>query len=86
MPTDSKLHEMARKRIEFRAHLVSYIILNGFLWIIWLVTGQGYIWPIWPTAGWGIGVLFHYFFEYRSPKFLSEEEEYIRLKEKFEKQ
>jgi hypothetical protein len=30
-------------------------------------------------VGWGIGVLFHYMFEYRSSRLLSEEEEFRRL-------
>jgi hypothetical protein len=35
-------------------------------------------------AGWGIGVVFHYLFEYRSSRLLSEEEEYIKLKKQVE--
>jgi hypothetical protein len=34
--------------------------------------------------GWGIGLVFHYVFEYRSSRFLSEEEEYQKLKTKME--
>ena len=78
--TDNQLHELARKRVEFRRHLVVYFVINAILWTIWFLTGQGYIWPIWPMAGWGIGVIFHYMFEYRSSPFLSEEEEYQKLK------
>jgi len=79
--TDAQLRELAHKRVEFRRHLLTYFVTNAVLWIIWLVTGQGYAWPIWPTAGWGIGVLFHYMFEYRFSGLLSEEEEYKKLKE-----
>ena len=56
--SDTQLHELARKRVDFRRHLTVYLIINATLWLIWSVTGQGYIWPIWPMAGWGIGVLF----------------------------
>ena len=78
--TDNQLHELARKRVEFRRHLVVYFVIISILWMIWFLTGAGYIWPIWPMAGWGIGVIFHYMFEYRSSSFLSEEEEYKKLK------
>ncbi len=78
--SDNQLHELARKRVEFRRHLVVYFVIISILWMIWFLTGAGYIWPIWPMAGWGIGVIFHYMFEYRSSSFLSEEEEYKKLK------
>ena len=84
LPTDNQLHELARKRVEFRAHLVVYCVINAALWSIWFFTGQGYAWPVWPMTGWGIGLLFHYMFEYRSSRFLSEEEEYNRLKKEME--
>ena len=78
--TDTQLHQLARKRVEFRTHLITYCVINGVLWILWWITGEGYPWPVWPMAGWGIGVLFHYLFDYRPSKFLSEEEEYQKLK------
>ena len=78
--SDNQLHELARKRVEFRRHLVVYFVIISILWMIWFLTGAGYIWPIWPMAGWGIGVIFHYMFEYKSSSFLSEEEEYKKLK------
>jgi hypothetical protein len=84
-PTDTQLHELARKRVDFRTHLVVYCLTNAALWIIWFFTGQGYVWPVWPMVGWGIGLLFHYMFEYRSPRFLSEEEEYKKLKKEMGK-
>jgi hypothetical protein len=78
--TDKQLRELAHKRVEFRTHLLVYFIVNGALWVIWWFTGHGYAWPVWPMAGWGIGVLFHYLFDYRSARFFSEEEEYEKLK------
>ena len=83
-PTDTQLHELARKRVEFRSHLIVYAVINSVLWIIWVITGRGYPWPVWPMAGWGIGVLFHYLFDYRTSRFLSEEEEYQKLKKQME--
>jgi hypothetical protein len=84
-PSDAQLHELARKRVDFRRHLLVFFIVNTAFWIIWYVTGQGYLWPVWPMGCWGIGVVFHYVFDYRSSRLLSEEEEFSRLKKKVEK-
>ena len=84
--TDTQIRELARKRVEFRSHLIVYLVTNGALWTIWWFTGHGYMWPIWPMIGWGIGVLFHYLFDYRTSRILSEETEYRRLKKEMEEQ
>ena len=83
-PTDTQLRELAHKRVEFRSHLVVYCVIISVLWIIWYITGAGYIWPVWPMAGWGIGLIFHYLFNYRPSRFLSEEEEFKKLKREME--
>ncbi len=84
--SDSQLHEVARKRVDFRKHLITYLIINGLLWGIWFVTGAKYPWPVWPTAGWGIGLIFHYLFEYNPSRLLSEEEEFKKMKRKMEEE
>lgn len=50
-------------RLDFYKHLTSYLIVNGFLWGIALLTSLGSgrfgwntIWPIWITIFWGIGL------------------------------
>ena len=78
--SDAQLHELAKKRVDFRHHLFVYCVINAVLWGLWYFTGGSYPWPIWATAGWGIGLIFHYVFEYRSSRFLSEDEEYRKLK------
>ena len=83
-PTDIQLRELARKRVEFRTHLIVYIVTNAAFWTIWFFTGQGYLWPVWPMAGWGIGLIFHYLFDYRSSRLLSEEDEFLKLKKQME--
>ena len=83
---ERQLRELARKRVEFRTHLLVYSIINGVLWLIWFLTGHGYIWPIWPTAGWGIGLILHFLLEYRSSRLLSEEAEFEKLRKKFGEQ
>ena len=55
--------QQARKRVEarrdFGAHLVSYLMVNAFLILVWAVTGAGYFWPIWVIGGWGVGLALH---------------------------
>lgn len=54
------LRSLRRKR-GFKAQLVTYVIINAFLWGLWLATGgaaeQGY-WPAWVSAAWGVGLVF----------------------------
>ena len=64
------LWKKAEKRAAFKAHLRSYVVVIGGLWIIYGLTTQQYWghhihpWPIWPTLGWGIGLLSHYLAAY----------------------
>ena len=82
--TDKQLHEMAKKRVEFKVHLTVYVVVNAGLWVLWYITGSGYPWPLWPMFGWGIGLLFHYLFEYRRTELFSEDDEYNRLKKQMQ--
>lgn len=64
--SDEKLYEEAQARVNFKRHLVFYLIINGLIWAIWyfLRARNGYydgFWPVWSTLGWGFGVLSHYF-------------------------
>jgi hypothetical protein len=80
------LWKQAKKRVEFKRHLWTYIIINGFLWALWLFGGMDknenefMPWPIWPTLGWGIGIVFNYFGAYHSDKAGAVEREYEKLK------
>lgn len=63
-----------KKRRDFRAHLLVYILVNGFLVVIWAVTApHGFFWPIFPMAGWGIGVVLNAWDVYRREGFTEEE-------------
>lgn len=63
-PKDRALWELARKRASFKAHLLSYLVVNAFLWMFWFFAANdrvnGYPWPLWASVGWGIGLVFHY--------------------------
>jgi hypothetical protein len=81
---DPRLWEIARRRASFKSNLITYLIVNGFLWAIWYFTKEkynhyGWPWPIWPTLGWGIGQLFHFFGAYVYPEANSAEREYEKL-------
>ena len=79
-----ELWEIARKRAEFKSHFMTYIAMMPFFWLVWLLTGanlsgSGIPWPVWPTAGWGIGVLFHFLGVYVFERFNLVEREYEKL-------
>ena len=59
--------DRAKARIGFKRHLVSYISVNSFLWMIAIVTGSiwAHPWPLYPMFGWGIGLVSHYFWAYQ---------------------
>ena len=85
---DPLLWQMANKRVAFKRHLATYVVINLFFWILWYFTNDdhrqsyanGLPWPVWPGIGWGIGLVFHYIGAYASPGFNSVEREYDKLK------
>ncbi|HEX6934195.1 MAG TPA: 2TM domain-containing protein [Streptosporangiaceae bacterium] len=64
-----------KKQRDFRAHLLVYILVNGFLVVIWAMTTgvNGFFWPIFPMAGWGIGVVMNAWDVYRREDFTEEQ-------------
>ncbi|UDY34803.1 2TM domain-containing protein [Dermatobacter hominis] len=58
---DARAHAIAalKGRRELTANVVSFLIVNAFMWALWLMTGAGYPWPIWVTGPWLVGVAFH---------------------------
>jgi hypothetical protein len=83
---DKILWEIARKRASFKSHLITYLVINAFLWIIWafIAGGEkyGYPWPLFAMFGWGIGLVFHYLDAYVFRTSDPVEREYQKLKEK----
>ncbi|MEO7393542.1 MAG: 2TM domain-containing protein [Chitinophagaceae bacterium] len=83
---DPQLWAIGKRRARFKRDLVTYFVINAFLWLIWLLTNNNhsynYIpWPVWPTAGWGIAMVIQYFEAYRYPKENTAEKEYEKLKQ-----
>jgi 2TM domain len=83
-PRDRMLWEIAKKRASFKTHVLTYVVVIGFLWALWLLKGDDYNsripWPVWPTFGWGIGIVFHFLGAYVFPKENSVEKEFEKLK------
>lgn len=88
---DEALWAIAKKRADFKKSLFTYIIVNAFLWVLWLFTMgnnvnvQGRIplpWPIWPTLGWGVGIAFQYYAAYNKAGDTLAQKEYEKLLKK----
>ena len=81
---DEKLWRIAKRRAEFKRHLATYLIINGFFWAIWFFTSDHNdgCWPIWPMLGWGVGLAFNYVGAYHADKDMMAEHEYNKLKNK----
>ena len=82
---DPQLWHIANKRAGFKKHLITYIVINLFFWILWYFSrheenAAGLPWPVWPGIGWGIGLVFHYIGAYVSTGVSSVEREYDKLK------
>ena len=63
--SEEEILEQAKKRVkakqDFYKHLLSYVVVNILLVIIWAFpAGRGYPWFLWVIGGWGIGLLFNF--------------------------
>jgi hypothetical protein len=75
---DSDVRDQAisrlKKRRELGAHVLTYLLINGFLVVVWAVTSRDVIfWPMFPMAGWGIGLVLHAWDVYRNDEFREDE-------------
>lgn len=68
----------------FYRHLIVYISVNIFLFMINLVSDPGSWWFIYPLGGWGIGILIHGFSTFTDKNFGVDWEE-RKIKEYMEK-
>lgn len=84
---EGELRELALKRLkkrrDFHAHLLVYVLVNAFLVVIWAVTTPGgFFWPVFPIVGWGIGVVMNawdvYFAQDFTEEQISEEIEHLQ--------
>ena len=50
---------LTQTKSAFFKYLRAYCIVNGFLFLINVITAPGgYLWVVWPILGWGIGLAF----------------------------
>lgn len=84
---ERELWRLAKKRVGFKRHLATYIVINAMFWCLWFFTDHrdeeaGVPWPIFPMLGWGIGIVFSFLNAYVFMKHDSVEKEYEKLKNK----
>lgn len=84
---EKQLWKIAKKRVSFKKHLASYMIINIMFWCIWFFTDKenedgGFPWPVFPMLGWGIGILFSFINAYVLTKEGAVEKEFEKLKAK----
>ena len=86
---DEILWHIAKKRAAFKKQLMSYVIVNCFLWGVWFLSGNQYNfnfkfistpWPVWVMFWWGLGLSFSFVNAYLVNTRQSVETEYQKLK------
>ena len=82
---EKKLWEEAERRVGFKIHLSTYILVNLGLVAINLWLSPQYLWVVFSALGWGIGVVSHYLSVYQFKTIFSIEKEFEKLKEQSEK-
>jgi len=80
---DQELRRLARERVEFKRHLLIYIVVICLLALINLLTSRDFPWFLFPAGGWGIGIVFHFLSAY-GHRAMSVEKEYQKLKKREE--
>ncbi len=60
---EQQRYEDARKRVEeikgFYMHLIAYVVINAFLFVLNVLTSPRHYWFFWPLLGWGVGLALH---------------------------
>jgi hypothetical protein len=63
MMEENERYKRAKQRVEslksFYIHVLVYIFVNIWLFVINLITAPGEWWFYWPLIGWGIGLTAH---------------------------
>ena len=62
---DQRLWQIAKARTKFQSHLVTYVLVNAGLWLLWAFTTRPFEarhydflpWPIWSTIFWGVALV-----------------------------
>lgn len=87
--SDEEIRRQAEKRVAdrvgFVVHLVVFLGVNAFLFLVWFFTDRGFPWFLFVLGGWGIGLAVHgvrtYLLRGVEAKWMAEEME--RLKREY---
>ena len=81
---DDKRYQAARKYVrelrEFYTHLAAFIVVNGFLFVVDVITGPGW-WFYWVVLAWGIGLAIHAYEVFIQNRFLGPDWEERKIRE-----
>ena len=77
---DDELRKIAKNRVEFRDHVLIYLVVNVILIIVNVLFSPGFYWFVIVLLFWGIGVIFHYREAYHGTEEMRIEREYQRLR------
>lgn len=76
-PLDDRLRAQALRRLKKRrdlaAHVLVYLLVNGFLVAVWVVTSGGFFWPVLVIGAWGIGLVMNFWDVWRGEEFSEEQ-------------
>jgi 2TM domain len=81
---DNAFFKVAKKRAAFKYNLLSFILVNIFIWLLWLVyfknsSNNLMPWPLWPMLMWGTAILYTYLKAYFAKTWLPKKQ-YQKLK------
>lgn len=80
-----RAEKQVKKMKDFYSHLASYIIINGFLFGLNLLTSPDDLWFYWPMLGWGIGLAFNWYAVFGADLFLGKDWEERKTQELLDK-
>ena len=84
MNTEDK-YQKAKRRVEeirgFYIHLVVYVLVNAFLFLLDITTSPNVLWFYWVLLGWGIGLAVHAAYVFGIGRWLGPDWEEKKIKE-----
>ena len=73
--------QRVRKLRGFYSHLATYIVINGFLLLVNLLTTPGTLWFYWVSLAWGLGLVFDAYETFFRRRFFGREWEERKVQE-----